>query len=186
MTIEEILKDAEYKMKKSVEATQHEFTLVRTGRANPSILEHVTVSYYGSDLPLNQLATITVPDPRQLMLTPFDKGALPAIEKAIMKSDLNLTPSSDGIVVRINIPPLNEERRKEFIKTAHKKAEAGHAAVRNVRHEANNHLRQLLKDKAIGEDDERRALDKVQKTTDLHIAEIDKAFKHKEQELLEV
>lgn len=184
--IEEVIRSAEDKMRKTVEVTRHEFTLIRTGRANPSILEHVTVSYYGSELPVQQVASISVPEPRQLLITPFDKNSLVAIEKGILKSDLNLTPNNDGTAIRINIPPLNEERRKELIKQLHKKAEHGHAAIRNVRHEANNHLKAMTKNKEISEDDERRAHDKIQKLTDQYIAEIDKATKQKEAELLEV
>lgn len=182
----ELLKEAEDKMKKSVEATRHEYTQVRTGRANPAMVEEIKVNYYGTDLPIQQVASITVPDPRQLLITPFDKNALGSIEKAIQKSELNLTPNNDGSAVRINIPPLNEERRKDLIKQLHKKAEHGHAAVRNIRHDCNNHLKALLKSKEISEDDEKRHLDKVQKLTDQYIAEIDKATKAKEQELLEV
>lgn len=184
--ISDLLQEAETKMKKSVEATRHEFTLIRTGRANPAILEHVMVSYYGTDLPLNQVASITVPDPRQILITPFDKNALPAIEKGILKSDINLTPNNDGSAIRLNIPPLTEERRKEFIKLLHKKAELGHAALRNIRHECNNHIRAMTKNKECSEDEEKRALDKVQKLTDQYTAEIDAATKQKEQELLEV
>lgn len=186
MSIDSLLQEAEEKMKKSVEATRHEFTLIRTGRANPAMLEHVVVNYYGSDLPLNQVATVTVPDPRQLLITPFDKGALGAIEKGIQKSDINLTPNNDGSAIRLNIPPLTEERRKEFIKQLHKKAELGHAAIRNIRHDCNNHLKALTKSKECSEDEEKRAHEKVQKLTDQYIAEIDKACKQKEQELLEV
>src|ERR1041384_963244 len=130
--IQDLLREAEEKMKKSVEATRHEFTMIRTGRANPAMLEHVVVSYYGTELPLQQVASISVPDPRQLLITPFDKNAIGAIEKGIQKSDINLTPNSDGTAVRLIIPPLNEERRKEFIKLLHKKAEVGHAAIRNI------------------------------------------------------
>jgi len=125
MPIDMLLKDAEDKMKKSVEAARHEFTLIRTGRANPAMLEDVKVSYYGTDLPLQQVASVSVPDPRQLLITPFDKTALGAIEKGIQKADLNLTPSNDGASIRINIPPLTEDRRKEFIRQLHKKAELG-------------------------------------------------------------
>ena len=182
----ELIKEAEDKMKKSVEAARHDFTQVRTGRANPAMVEEIKVNYYGSDLPMQQVASITVPDPRQLLITPFDKNALGSIEKAILKSELNLTPTNDGAAVRINIPPLNEERRKDFIKQLHKKAEHGHAAVRNIRHDCNNHLKALLKSKEISEDEEKRHLDKVQKLTDQYIAEIDKATRAKEQELLEV
>jgi ribosome recycling factor len=186
MAISDLIKEAEEKMKKSVEATRHEFTLIRTGRANPAMLEHVTVSYYGTELPLQQVASISVPEPRQLLITPFDKNALSAIEKGILKSDLNLTPNNDGQAIRLNIPPLTEERRKEFIKLLHRKAELGHAAVRNVRHDVNNHLKAMTKAKECGEDDEKRATEKVQKLTDQYIAEIDRATKQKEQELLEV
>src|ERR1043165_1858812 len=186
MAIDDLIKEAEDKMKKSVEATRHEFTLIRTGRANPGMLEHVMVSYYGTDLPLQQVASVTVPDPRQLMITPFDRNALGAIEKGIQKSEVNLTPNNDGTCIRLNIPPLTEERRKEFIKMLHKKAEAGHAAIRNIRHDCNNHLKALLKNKEISEDEEKRHLDKAQKLTDQYISEIDKATKAKEQELLEV
>lgn len=144
------------------------------------------VNYYGSDLSIRDVATVTAPEPRQLLITPFDKGALGAIEKGILKSDVNITPNNDGISIRLNIPPLNEERRKEFIKILHKKAELGHAAIRNIRQDCNNHLKALTKNKECGEDDEKRASEKVQKLTDQYIAEIDKATKQKEQELLEV
>ncbi len=186
MAIQDLIKEAEDKMKKSLEATRHEFTLIRTGRANPAMLEDIKVNYYGSDLPIQQVATVTVPDPRQLLITPFDKNSLGAIEKAIQKSELNLTPTNDGQAIRINIPPLNEERRKEFIKQLHKKAEVGHAAVRNIRHDCNNHLKTLTKNKECSEDEEKRAHERVQKLTDQYIAEIDKATKQKEQELMEV
>ncbi len=186
MSINDTLATAESKMAKSVEATIHEFTLIRTGRANPTMLEHIVVTAYGSELPLQQVATVTVPEPRQLLITPFDRSTLGAIEKAILKSDLNLTPANDGQAIRLSIPPLTEERRKEFIKTLHKKVELGHAAIRNVRHEAINHLRALVKNKECGEDDEKRAQDKLQKTTDQHIGRIHEAAKVKEQELLEV
>ncbi len=186
MPVADLLREAEDKMKKSVEATRHEFSLIRTGRANPAMLEHVVVNYYNTDMPLQQVASISVPEPRQLLIMPFDKGALAAIEKGILKSDVNLTPNNDGTAIRLNIPPLTEERRKEFIKQLHKKAELGHAAVRNVRHDCNNHLKALTKAKDCSEDDEKRANEKVQKFTDQYIAEIDKACKQKEQELLEV
>jgi ribosome recycling factor len=186
MAIPELISQAEEKMKKSVEATRHEFTLIRTGRANPAMLEHVMVSYYGSEMHLRDVATVTVPEPRQLLITPFDKGALGAIEKGILKSDVNITPNNDGTAIRLNIPPLNEERRKEFIKLLHKKAETGHAAIRNIRHDCNNHIKQLTKKKECSEDEEKRAIDKVQKMTDQYIAEIDKATRQKEVELMEI
>lgn len=184
--IEDVIRDAEVKMKKSVEAARHEFVQLRTGRANPAMVEELVVAYYGTDMPLQQLAAITVPDPRQLLITPWDKNALGAIEKAILKSDLNLTPNNDGSALRINIPPLTEERRKDLIRQLHKKAEHGHAAIRNIRHEANNHLRAMTKNKEISEDVEKRAHDRIQKLTDQYVAEIDKAARIKEQELLEV
>ncbi len=186
MTIEELIKDTEDRMKKSLDATRHEFTLIRTGRANPSILENVIANFYGQEMPVNQLANITVPEPRQLLITPWDKNALGAIEKGIMKSDLNLTPTNDGTSIRLTIPALNEERRKEFIKQLHKKAETGHAAIRNIRHDCINHLKAMNKAKECSEDDEKRTSEKAQKLTDQYIAEIDKATQIKERELLEV
>ena len=134
--IPELLKDTEEKMKKAVESTRHEFTLIRTGRAHPGMLEHVKVDAYGSSLPLNQVGAVTVPEARQLVITPFDRTTIPAIEKAILKSDLNLTPNSDGTSIRINIPQLNEERRKELIKQVHQKSEHGRVSVRTVRQDA--------------------------------------------------
>jgi ribosome recycling factor len=184
--IQDLLREAEEKMKKSVEATRHEFTQIRTGRANPAMLEEIRVAYYGTELPLEQVASITVPEPRQLLITPFDRNALPHIEKAILKSELNLTPNNDGASIRLNIPPLTEELRKELIKQLHKKAEQGHAAIRNIRHDTNNHLKAMTKAKEIGEDEEKRAVEKVQKLTDQYIAEIDRATKAKEQELMEI
>lgn len=186
MSIEDVLNNAAAKMEKSVEAARHEFSLIRTGRANPAILENVMVSAYGAEMPLQQVASITVPEPRQILITPFDRNTLSAIEKAILKSDLNLTPMNDGQAIRLNIPPLTEERRKELIKLLHKKVELAHAAVRNVRHESHNQLRQMVKNKECGEDDERRAQDRLQKVTDQHIALIDEAARNKEKELLEV
>jgi len=186
MSINDVLSTAEAKMVKSVTATQHEFTLIRTGRANPAMLENVVVTAYGTDMPLQQVATVTVPEPRQLLITPFDRNTLAAIEKGILKADLNLTPINDGQAVRLNIPPLTEERRKEFIRALHKKAELGHAAVRNVRQECQNQLRALVKAKECGEDDEKRAHERLQKITDQRIAEINEAAKRKEAELLEV
>ncbi len=184
--VTELLQDAEAKMQKSLEVTRHEFTLIRTGRASPAILEHVQVNYYGQELPIQQVATVTVPEPRTLMIAPWDKGALTAIEKAILKSDLNLTPNNDGNSIRLSIPPLTEERRRDLIKQLHKKAEEGHVAIRNVRHETINHLKTATKKGDISEDDEKRAQDKLQKLTDKYIVEVDKAVKIKEAELLEV
>jgi len=146
--IPELLKETEEKMKKAVETTRHEFTLIRTGRANPGILEHVRVEVYGQALPLNQVATVSVPEPRQLLITPFDRHSLGAIEKGIMKSDVNLTPNNDGTSVRLNIPPLNEQRRKELIKQVHQKAEQqGRASIRTVRQDAVKKLQTQMKPK---------------------------------------
>ncbi|MEP6755718.1 MAG: ribosome recycling factor [Chthonomonadales bacterium] len=184
--IEDLLREAEDKMGKSLEAARNEFQQIRTGRASPAMVEGVVVNYYGSDLPLRDVASISVPEARQLLITPFDKGAIGAIEKGILKSDVNITPNNDGAAIRLNIPPLNEERRKEFIRLLHKKAELSYAAMRNIRHDINNHIKALTKKKEIGEDDERRATDKVQKLTDQFIAEVGKAVKTKEQELMEV
>ncbi|MCX6379595.1 MAG: ribosome recycling factor [Armatimonadetes bacterium] len=186
--VPELLKECEDKMKRVVEATSHEFTLIRTGRANPGILEHVKVDAYGSSLPINQVAAITVPEPRQLMITPFDRNLISAIEKGILKSDVNLTPNSDGQSLRLNIPPLNEERRKDLIKQVHQKAEQGRVGLRNVRQDANKRLQAAKKDKntPLPENDEKRANDQVQKLVERFISEIDSITKGKEAELLEV
>ncbi len=186
--VPELLKECEDKMRRAVEATSHEFTLIRTGRANPGILEHVKVDAYGSSLPLNQVAAITVPEPRQLMITPFDRNLISAIEKGLLKSDVNLTPNSDGMNLRLNIPQLNEERRKDLIKQVHQKAEHGRVGVRNVRQDANKRLQAAKKDKTtpLPENDEKRANEQVQKLADRFIAEIDAVTKIKEAELMEV
>ena len=186
--IPELLKETEERMRKSVEATRHEFTLVRTGRANPAILEHVKVEMYGATLPLNQVAAITVPEPRQLLITPFDRTALAHIEKGILKSDVNLMPNNDGTGIRLNIPQLNEERRKDLIKQVHQKAEAGRVAVRNVRHDAVKKLQtqKKAKENPISENDEKRATEQVQKLADKYIHEIELLNKAKEAEMLEV
>ncbi len=186
--VPELLKECEDKMKRAVEATSHEFTLIRTGRANPGILEHVKVDAYGSSLPLNQVAAITVPEPRQLLITPFDRSLISAIEKGIQKSDVNITPSNDGQSLRLNIPPLNEQRRKDLIKQVHVKAEHGRVAVRNIRQDANKRLQAAKKDKnaPLPENDEKRAQDQVQKLVDKYIAEVEALTKSKEAELMEV
>jgi ribosome recycling factor len=186
--IPELLKETEERMKKSIEAMRHEFTLIRTGRANPAILEHVLVEAYGSTLPINQVAAVTVPDPRQLLITPFDRSLLGAIEKGILKSDVNINPNNDGTGIRLNIPALNEERRKELIKQVHKKAEDGRVAVRNIRHDAVKKLQtqKKAKENPLSEDDERRGEEQVKKLVDKYIAEIDHFTKAKEAEMLEV
>lgn len=184
--ITEVMNEAERKMKKAVEAAQQDYTTIRTGRANPALLEKITVDMYGSAMPVNQIATISVPEPRQLVIAPWDKTAIPAIERAIQKSDLALTPSSDGNVIRLNIPHLTEERRKDMIKILHKKAEEHRVAVRNVRREANEDLKKLEKAHEASEDDVRRNQEQVQKITDKYIEQIDVITHAKEAELMEV
>jgi len=184
--ISDTVSDAERRMTRAVEAAQHDYQTIRTGRANPALLERVAVEYYGSSLPVNQLATISVPEPRLLIIAPWDKGAIPVIEKAILKSDLGLNPASDGNVVRLSIPQLTEERRKEFIKLLHKKAEEHRVAVRNVRRDANEHLKNLEKEGKVSEDDVHRGQEQIQKLTDKYIVQIDKLTEAKEAELREV
>ncbi|MBI3947858.1 MAG: ribosome recycling factor [Armatimonadetes bacterium] len=180
------LEEAEEKMKKAVEATRREFNGIRTGRASPALLDRVSVDAYGTHLPLNQVATISVPEPRLLVISPWDKGTIGPIERAIMKSDLGLNPMSDGNVIRLAIPALTEERRRDLTKLVHRKAEEGKVAIRNVRRDANEELKKLRKAGDLSEDDEKRAEERVQKLTDKYIAEIDRVQQHKEQEVLEV
>ena len=186
--IPELFKDAEEKMKKAIEATRHEFSQVRTGRANPGILEHLKVEMYGSSLPLNQVAAVSVPEPRQLLITPFDRSALAHIEKAIMKSDVGITPNNDGTGIRLNIPPLNEQRRKDLIKQVQPEGRAGQS-VRSHRaagrHQETANARKD-KENPISENEEKRAADQVQKLADKYIAEIDGLTKAKEADLMEV
>jgi ribosome recycling factor len=173
-------------MTKAVEAAQQDYSTIRTGRANPALLERVTVDYYGTSMPVNQLATISVPEPRLLVIAPWDKNAIPLIEKAITKSDLGLTPTSDGTVIRLTIPHLTEERRKELIKLLHKKAEEHRVAIRNIRRDANEELKRLEKSGEAAEDEVRRAQEQIQKLTDKYIEQIDKLTQAKEAELMEV
>ncbi|HNN86891.1 MAG: ribosome recycling factor [Pseudomonadales bacterium] len=184
--INDIKKEAEERMKKSIEALAHALNRIRTGRAHPSILEGIVVNYYGSDTPLQQLANINVEDSRTLSITPWEKSVVPAIEKAIMTSDLGLNPNTAGTVIRIPMPALTEETRKNFIKHAKAEAETARVSVRNIRRDANAQLKDLLKEKTISEDDDRRAQDEVQKITDKYVAEIDKAFSVKEKDLMEI
>lgn len=184
--ISDTISDAERRMTKAVEAAQHDYQTIRTGRANPALLERVAVEYYGTNLPVNQVATISVPEPRLLVIAPWDKSAIPQIERAIVNSDLGLTPTSDGNVVRLSIPQLTEERRKELIRLLHKKAEEHRVAVRNVRRDANDALKHMEKAGEIGEDEYHRAHEQVQKLTDKHIEQIDAFTKAKEEELMEV
>jgi len=184
--IDEAIADAEQRMKKAVAALQRELDTIRTGRARPSLVEQLKVDHYDSTLPLNQLATISAPEARLLVIQPWDRQALGAIEKAIQKSDLGLNPINDGHTIRLAIPQLTEDRRKELVKSVHKKVEEGRVAVRNVRRHCHDGLRLLDKDKKISEDDDHRAQEQLQKLTDRFIEEIDKVGKEKEAELLEV
>lgn len=183
--INEIKADAKGRMQKSVEALKGQMAKVRTGRAHPSLLDTIMVPYYGSDVPLKQVGNITVDDSRTLAVTVFDKGAIQAVEKAIMASDLGLNPASAGTVIRIPLPPLTEERRKDLIKVVRAEAEGGRVAVRNIRRDANADLKSLLKEKEISEDEEKKAHDDVQKLTDTYIKQMDELLKAKEQELME-
>jgi ribosome recycling factor len=172
-------------MLKSVETLEKELVKIRTGRASPSLLEGIKVEYYGNEVPLQQVASITIPESRSLAIQPWEKGMTDKIEKAILKSDLGITPLNDGHFVRLNFPPLTEERRKNLVKTVHKIAEDFRIAVRNVRRDANEHLKKAEKDKEISEDDLKRAEKKVQEHTDKYIKEIDRALKEKETEIME-
>jgi ribosome recycling factor len=184
--IDELLKDAEDRMNKSVESSRGELATVRTGRASPHLLDRIAVDYYGSPTPLKQLANVTTSDARLLTVTPFDKGSIGAIEKAIQESDIGLTPSNDGSVIRLQVPELTEERRREMVKVVHGVAEEGRVAVRNIRRDVMSDLRELKKEGEAGEDDERRAEAALQKQTDDAVAEIDTLLKGKEEEILEV
>jgi ribosome recycling factor len=184
--IDELLADGKERMKKSVESTRGEFVTVRTGRATPHLLDRITVDYYGSPTPLKQLANVAASDARLLTVTPFDKSAIGAIEKAIQESDVGLTPSNDGNLIRLQIPEMTEERRREMVKVVHGVAEEGRVAIRNIRRDIMSDLRDLKKEGEAGEDDERRAEADLQKQTDAATAEIDSLLKGKEEEILEV
>ena len=184
--IDDIKKDANARMDKSVKSLQQDLTKLRTGRAHTSLLDHITVEYYGSEVPLNQVANVNVEDSRTLTVSPWEKPMVQAIEKAIMTSDLGLNPASAGTIIRVPLPPLTEERRKDMIRIVRAEAEGGRVAIRNIRRDAISDLKDLLKEKMIGEDDERRAHDEVQVITDKHIAEIDKMLAEKESELMEI
>jgi ribosome recycling factor len=181
-----LLDDAEERMAKSVEACRHELATVRTGRASPHLLDRIVVDYYGTETPLRQLANIAATDARLLTLTPYDKNAISMIEKAIMESDLGLTPSNDGNVIRLQIPELNEERRRELVKVVHGVAEDGRVAIRNIRRDVMHDLRELKKEGEAGADDEHRAEVELQKLTDGATGDVDQALKAKEDEILEV
>lgn len=182
----DIKSDARSRMNKSLEALRNELAKIRTGRAHPSLLEHVHVDYYGTEVPVGQAATVTVEDARTLSVSPWDKNMVPVIEKAILTSDLGLNPTTAGTVIRIPLPPLTEERRRELGKVVHHEGENAKIAIRNIRRDANHRLKELLKDKDITEDDERRAEQEIQELTDLAINKVDEIVGEKEQELLEI
>jgi ribosome recycling factor len=186
MTVQEALHEAEQKMKSAVAVTQDEFATIRTGRANPKLLERITVDYYGTRTPLNQLASFSVPEPRLLVIQPYDRTAMAAMEKAIMASDLGLTPTNDGNVIRLAFPSLTEERRKDLTKVAHQRGEEGRVSVRNVRRHIKESLERLEKSGEISEDDLHRAERELQGLTDQYVGEIDVLVEHKERELMEV
>ena len=184
--IDDFVADATARMHKSVDATHDHFNSVRTGRATPALLDRITIDYYGTPTPLKQLATINVPEPRLITIQPFDPSAIKQIERAIQESDLGLTPSNDGKLVRLPIPQLTEERRKELVKLVRHMAEEGKVAVRNVRRDVLRHLEDLVRNGEVGDDEERAAEGRVQKLTDEHVHQIDELLKHKEAEIMEV
>ncbi len=183
---EQLFKEAESKMQKAIEATRAEFASVRTGRATPALLDRLHVEAYGSSLPLKQVASVSVPDPRSLAITAFDRNTVGDIRKAIEKSDLGLTPNVDGSTIRLSVPPLTEDRRKELVKVVRKKAEDGRVAIRNIRHHYHDDIRAQLKTHEITEDDNKRFQDQLQKLTDKYVKEIDTLGASKEKEILEV
>ncbi len=181
--IDDIVKDAESRMRKSVEALKHAFSKVRTGRAHTSLLDHIVVSYYGNDAPLKQIANVAVEDARTLAVTPWDKNLVSAIEKAILTSDLGLNPSTAGTVIRLPLPPLTEERRKDLVRVVRHEAEQGRVAIRNIRRDANSELKEAWKEKLISEDDEHQGIERVQDSTDRFIKEVDRQLQEKEKDL---
>lgn len=184
--IDDIYKDADQRMIKSLEILKQEFSKIRTGRAHPSLLDHVMVNYYGSDVPLNQAANVGIQDARTLSVMAFEKNTIPDIEKAIMNADLGLNPVTAGEVIRIPLPLLTEERRKELIRVVRSEAEKGKIAIRNIRRDANHTCKNLLKEKEISEDEDRLAEEKIQKLTDVHIQKVDDLLKDKEKEMMEI
>jgi ribosome recycling factor len=186
MTVEATLKDAAHKMEQAIGHLREGLAGIRTGRASAGVLSRVTVVYYGTPVPLNQLASVNVPEPRLLVVQPFDRNAIGQIEKAIQQSDLGITPSNDGQVIRLAFPPLTEERRKELVKQVHHRAEEGRVAVRNVRRHAKDDIEKLEREHLISEDELSRGEKELQKLTDRHVAEIDEIQRHKESELMEV
>ena len=186
MTIQTVIADTNTKMNKAVDVAKEDFAAIRTGRAHPSMFAKIMVEYYGTPTPLSQLATVQVPEARTALVTPFDKGAIPSIEKAIRESDLGVNPGGDGNVIRVNFPQLTEERRKDFIKVAKAKAEDSKISIRAIRRTAKEAMEKLEKDGSIGKDDLTRGEKELEKVTSDHVAKIDELLKHKEAELLEV
>jgi ribosome recycling factor len=184
--IEDINRDTQQRMGKSIEALKHELAKIRTGRAHTSLLDHITVEYYGGEVPLNQVASINVEDARTLSITPWEKQMVSKIERAILISDLGLNPATTGTVIRVPMPPLTEERRRDLVKIVRQEAENGRVAIRNIRRDANHDLKELLKEKEISQDDEKRAQEKIQKLTDSYIAQVDAMLAGKEKELMEI
>lgn len=184
--INDVQQESKQRMEKSIESLKNEMSRIRTGRAHPGLLEQITVDYYGSDTPLSQVANVSVADARMLTVTPWEKTMVPVVEKAIMNSDLGLNPATSGTTIRVPMPPLTEERRKELIKMVRATAENGRIAIRNIRRDANGQLKDFLKEKEISEDDERRGQDGIQKLTDQFVAEIDKLLTAKEADLMEI
>jgi ribosome recycling factor len=182
----EILTAAEQKMHRAVEAMERDFHGLRTGRASTALVERIHVDYYGTQTPLNQLASLSVPEPHQIVIQPWDRGVLNAMEKAILKSDIGLMPNVDGTVIRLNIPPLTEERRKDIVKTVHKRMEEAKVEIRGLRREANDHIKKEEKDGSLGADEARRELELLQKITDRVVADVDRIGGSKEQEVMEV
>jgi len=184
--IDEIINDAEVRMGKSIDSLHTEFAKIRTGRAHPSLLDQIQVDYYGSNTPINQVANVSVEDSRTLVVTPWEKDMVAKVEKAIMASDLGLNPATAGTVIRIPMPPLTEERRKDLVKVVRHEAEQARVAIRNIRRDANSDFKDLLKEKEISEDEERKAEERIQKLTDTFVGKIDKVLADKEAELMEV
>lgn len=184
--INEIKNDAEKRMKKTIETLQVDFTKIRTGRADSRLLDHVMVDYYGTPTPINQVSNITVSDARTIMVTPWEKNMVAAVEKAILNSNLGLNPATSGNAIRVPMPPLTEERRKEMTKVVRNEGEQAKVAIRNIRRDCNNQFKDLVKDKMISEDDERRATEMIQKLTDKYIAEVDAVLAVKEKDLMEI
>ncbi len=184
--IDEIRKDAEKRMRKSVESLKQELSKLRTGRAHPSLLDHISVDYYGSAVPINQVASVSIADPRTLAVSPWEKNMVPVIEKALLASDLGLNPSTSGDVIRLPLPPLTEERRREMVRTVRHEGEGARVAVRNIRRDANSDIKGLLRDKDITEDAARRGEDNIQKITDQAVDDVDRVLAEKEEELMSI